>query len=300
VRSWRFLVSRRWIVFFLVVVLLAYATWWLGRWQFHRLADRKHDNAVIIGNLHATPEDVTQVLAVGRPVPDADRWRNVRATGTYDDSHTVVIRYQTRNGDSGVDVVVPLVTADGTAVLVDRGWFATENSGAAHPDVPPAPSGQVTVGGWVRQDDGSSAGRVTDGSARSISSVEIAKTLPYPVFGGFVDATAEQPAAATALTPVEEPDLGNGPHFFYGLQWWFFGLLAIFGFGYLARDEWLMSTGRKPRPEPGQRAGPRAGQGRGQNVRSMPPSTGSITPVTNDAAGESRNAAARPNSSGSP
>ena len=36
---------------------------------------------------------------------------------------------------------------------------------------------------------------------------------------------------------TELPDLGNGPHFFYGLQWWFFGLLAVFGFGYLAWDE---------------------------------------------------------------
>ena len=30
---------------------------------------------------------------------------------------------------------------------------------------------------------------------------------------------------------------GDGPHFFYGLQWWFFGVLAIFGFFYLAYDE---------------------------------------------------------------
>ena len=39
------------------------------------------------------------------------------------------------------------------------------------------------------------------------------------------------------LVPAELPDLGNGPHFFYGLQWWFFGLLAVFGFVYLAYDE---------------------------------------------------------------
>jgi cytochrome oxidase assembly protein ShyY1 len=36
---------------------------------------------------------------------------------------------------------------------------------------------------------------------------------------------------------TELPDLGEGPHFFYGLQWWFFGVLAVFGFGYLAWDE---------------------------------------------------------------
>ena len=88
------------------------------------------------------------------------------------------------------------------------------------------------------------------------------------------------------------PDLGEGPHFFYGLQWWFFGLLAVGGFLYLAYDEW------RGRPRTARTRA--AGRGRGQSDLSIPPSTGSITPVRNDAAGESRNAAARPNSSGSP
>ena len=104
------------------------------------------------------------------------------------------------------------------------------------------------------------------------------------MYGGFVDLASEDPAPRAPLVKAELPDLGNGPHFFYGLQWWFFGLLAVFGFCYLAYDEWR---------------GGRAQVGR-QSARSMPPSTGSITPVTNDAAGESRKAAARPNSSGSP
>ena len=62
-------------------------------------------------------------------------------------------------------------------------------------------------------------------------------TLGGPVYGGFVDAEKESPAARTPLVRAELPDLGNGPHFFYGLQWWFFGLLAVFGFCYLAYDE---------------------------------------------------------------
>ena len=59
-----------------------------------------------------------------------------------------------------------------------------------------------------------------------------------PVYGGFVDLRSEDPAAATPLTQAELPELNNGPHFFYGLQWWFFGVLAVFGFFYLMYDEW--------------------------------------------------------------
>ena len=107
-----------------------------------------------------------------------------------------------------------------------------------------------------------------------------------------MDLKSEDPEPATPLMKAELPDLSNGPHFFYGLQWWFFGVLAVFGFFYLAYDEWRIGTGRKP---PRVQDGPRS-----QTARSIPPSTGSITPDTNDEAGDSRNAAARPNSSGSP
>jgi cytochrome oxidase assembly protein ShyY1 len=286
VRSLRFLVSRRWLVFFLVVVALAYATWWLGRWQFHRLDDRKHDNAVVERNEHADPAPVAEVLAPGREVDADDEWRTVTATGTYLPDETVIVRYRTRDGSSGVDVVVPLQTNAGPALLVDRGWLATQNSGAVPEDVPPPPTGQVTVTGYVRVDATGSSARVSDGSTRSISSEQIGPAIDREVYGGFVDLATEDPAAATPLELAELPDLGNGPHFFYGLQWWFFGVLAVFGFFYLAYDEW--------------RGGPTRGPRARQSVRSSPPSTGSITPETYDAAGESKKAAARPNSSGSP
>jgi cytochrome oxidase assembly protein ShyY1 len=57
------------------------------------------------------------------------------------------------------------------------------------------------------------------------------------VYGGWLAVHSEDPKPAQALDPLSLPDLGNGPHFFYGLQWWFFGLLASGGFGYLAWDE---------------------------------------------------------------
>jgi cytochrome oxidase assembly protein ShyY1 len=248
----RFLLSRRWLLFAAAVVLLAYGCYLLGQWQFHRLHDREARNAQTTRNLAADPVPVTDVLAVGRPVAEADEWRRVTATGTYDESRTVIVRYQTRDGESGVDVVTPLVTTAGPALLVDRGWLSTGNTGA-RPAVPPAPSGQVTVEGWVRRDAEGDATTVTDRSTRAISSAEIAPTVGRPVLGGFVDAEKETPAPGTALVPAELPDLGNGPHFFYGLQWWFFGALAVFGFGYLAWDERRKTRAGTAASEPGDR-----------------------------------------------
>ena len=239
------------------------------------------------------------------------------ATGEYAVEDTVIVRYRTREGEAGVDVLVPLVTADGPALLVDRGWMAAENAGSADVDPPAPPTGEVTVTGWVRQDGSGDSTEVSDGSTRAISSSEVGEAIDREVYGGFVDLDTEDPAPAEALAGAELPDLGEGPHFFYGLQWWFFGLLALAGFGYLAYDEWRgQGRRRTPRGRPQPAAvrprrptmrdrldawtAPADEREEAQRERSSPPSTGSSVPVTKDAAGESRNAATRPNSSGSP
>ena len=245
-RSLSFLLSRRWILFGIVVVLLAWAAWALGEWQFHRLEERKDRNAIVERNLAADPVPVAELLAVGEPVDRTEQWREVTATGEYAVSDTVIVRYRTRDGASGVDVVVPLVTREGPVLLVDRGWLATDNRGTRPEDVPPPPPGEVTITGWVRQDATGDSTRVTDRSTRAISSVEIADALDLPAYGGFVDLDTEDPDPAAALESAELPDPGNGPHFFYGLQWWFFGLLAVFGFGYLAYDEWRREDSEGP------------------------------------------------------
>ncbi len=238
-RSFRFLLSRRWLLFGLAVVLLAWAAWWLGEWQFHRLEDRKERNSVVRANEDKPPAPVADVLAPGQEVGGDEEWRVITATGTYDASDTVIVRYRTRDGSSGVDVVVPLETAAGTALLVDRGWLQTQGSTIPGPDdVPPPPQGEVTITGWVRADGTGSSIEVADQSTRAISSVAIGEALDRQVYGGFVELRSEDPEPEQALEPVELPELDNGPHFFYGLQWWFFGVLAIFGFCYLAYDEW--------------------------------------------------------------
>ena len=239
----RFLVSRRWIVFALVVVGLAWVAWRLGEWQFHRLEDRQQRNAIIERNEEAGARPVADVMAPGEPVAASEEWAVVEATGTYAVEDTVIVRYRTRDGAAGVDVVVPLELADGSSLLVDRGWFATDNRGDASQDVPEPPPGEVTVTGWVRADAEGDSTQVSDQSTRAVSSVEIGEALDREVMGGWLDLRSESPEPETPLLPVEMPELDNGPHFFYGLQWWFFGALAIFGFFYLTYDEWRGGRG---------------------------------------------------------
>lgn len=246
----KFLLSTRWVVFLVVVMALAWVAWLLGQWQFSRLEDRQEQNSIIKQNEGQQPVPVQEVMSVGTPVRDADEWRIVEATGTYAVEDTVIVRYRTRDGAAGVDVVVPFELDDGTSVLVDRGWYATQNRGATSEDVPVPPAGEVEITGWVRQDAVGSSTAVADKSTRSVSSKEIGPALGRDVVGGFVDLRSESPEPVEPLVAVELPTLDEGPHFFYGLQWWFFGALAIFGFGYLVYDEYRGGRGPWGRKQP--------------------------------------------------
>lgn len=239
----RFLFSRRWVIFFVVVCALAYLAYWLGGWQFDRLEDRRERNSLIERNEELPPAPAADVLAVGEQPSADEEWRSVEAVGTYAVEDTVIVRYRTRGGAAGVNVVVPLITREGPALLVDRGWLATSNKGVTSADVPAPPSGEVTVRAWVRIDGTGNATKVADNSTRAISSERIGAALDLEVYGGFTELISESPEAETSLASGELPELDEGPHFFYGLQWWFFGLIALFGFGYLIYDEYRGGRG---------------------------------------------------------
>ncbi len=161
--------------------------------------------------------DLAAALPPGKKVDDSTEWTRVTATGTYDLAHQVTVKFTTRDRAPGVDVVTPLVMADGTAVLVDRGWITTTNT-VANPDVPAPQTGTVTVMGWLRQNNGAGgqATRPVDGQIRAISSIGMAEFVPYPLTDGYLNLQTQDPAASDALAVEPKPELGQGPHFFYG------------------------------------------------------------------------------------
>lgn len=256
---YRFLLTPRWLALAVVAVVVATACVRLGLWQFDRQSDRQGENATIEANLDAEPAPVDTLSSVGGSVVEDDEWREVTVTGRYDEAEQLLVRYQSNAGRSGVDVLVPLVQADGSAVLVDRGFYESPGSTPEATDIPPPPAGEVTVTGWLRRDStaGSEATAPAEGNVRAVAAVEIAPTSDHPLLGGWVQAREESPAAATPLIEPEPPELGAGPHLFYGLQWIFFGLLALVGYGWFGWDEAhprrRRHTGRSPvaaRPQP--------------------------------------------------
>jgi cytochrome oxidase assembly protein ShyY1 len=218
----------RWALLIIFVAVLGVVFVNLGEWQLDRLAQRKERNATTIINEQKPVQPYEQVFT--RPVTDADQWQRVEARGTFDAQHQFVVRYRSNGDADGYEVVTPLRTATG-AVLVDRGFIPLQR-GTQIPSVAPAPpTGEVTVVGHVRRDEkGRRAATTPVGNQmRLINSQAVAATLPYPIATGYIGLLTVQPEQQGGFQPIKLPELSEGPHFWYALQWFMFTAVAAAG-----------------------------------------------------------------------
>ena len=68
----------------------------------------------------------------------------------------------------------------------------------------------------------------------------LARRLGYPVYGGYLELTRQEPPTArSAGTPrlLPAPEPSEGPHLAYAVQWALFACLALGGYVVLARRE---------------------------------------------------------------
>jgi cytochrome oxidase assembly protein ShyY1 len=110
-------------------------------------------------------------------------------------------------------------------VGVIRGFVPLGDQG--EPAAVAAPAGEVTVRGWVARAD-----RFDGTAPRDIEPVvEQPDTLPAVVLADRSD-PAER---GEQLQPVPLPDLGEGPHLSYAVQWFIFSVIAVVGYPLVLR-----------------------------------------------------------------
>jgi cytochrome oxidase assembly protein ShyY1 len=218
----------RWVLLIVFVGVLGVVFVNLGEWQLDRLAQRRERNATTIANERSPIQPYEQ--AFSHPITDADQWQRVEATGTFDADHQFVVRYRSNGDLDGYEVVTPLRTASGV-VLVDRGLIPLQR-GIQIPSAAPAPpAGEVTIVGHVRRNEkGRRAATTPVGNQmRLINSDAIAGTLPYPIKSGYIGLLTIQPEQAGGFRPIQLPDLSEGPHFWYAVQWFMFTAIGVAG-----------------------------------------------------------------------
>lgn len=260
---YRFLLTPRWLTLHVVVLLVIPAFVFLGRWQFGRFEERSANSDRVTANIEAAPVPMDRLAAAGQQVKEDDRFRRVTVAGTYDAAHELLVRRRPQEGHNGYYVLTPLVTGSGTAVIVNRGWVPAGATADAAPEVPAAPSGQITVTGRLRPGETEQNSGITDrpglpaGQVLLIDTGKIGQGLPYGLVGGYVELTEQRPEPATAPAPVPAPDVGagGGLNLAYGIQWWLFIGIAVGGWALLIRRELAERTAQEATREAGDAPG---------------------------------------------
>jgi cytochrome oxidase assembly protein ShyY1 len=227
---YRFLLRPKWIAFHLLVVVAIVAMINLGFWQLRRLEQRRDFNARIEERYDEAPSPLDDLLT---PTTDPDdvEWRPVSASGTYLPDGQFVVVNRSQNGRAGRNVVVPLQLDDGRILLVNRGFvpYLVE-------DVPDVPANDVEIVGRLRESQTRSLGQLsdpTDGTlveAQRVDIPRLAEQLPGDAVPMYVDLIASAPPEVTDLPePVATPDLSEGNHLSYAVQWFIFSIAVAVG-----------------------------------------------------------------------
>jgi surfeit locus 1 family protein len=222
-----------------MVLLIAGVCVRLGFWQLDRLEQRRERNAALRESLALPPLelDADALEAVLRD-PERFRFRRVRLRGEYVPEAEVVLRGRSLRGRPGVHLLTPL-RVEGTrwAVLVDRGWTASPDALTVDP-LPLQEPGPREVEGLLtlfppgveeRHPLERRAGERMVVSIQRLDPSFIQGRLAAPLLPG---AYVQQLPGAGAPEGVERlpmPEMTEGPHLGYAVQWFSFAAIAVGG-----------------------------------------------------------------------
>jgi surfeit locus 1 family protein len=203
-------------------LLLAAGCVRLGVWQLDRLRHRRARNLVLASSRALPPVELRGMVPL-----DSVRGRRVRARGLYDYTHERVAHGRSFEGVPGVDLVTPLqlVGGRGSAVLVDRGWA-------------PSPDGYHVDQGAYREPDSASVLGLGVVAPRWRGDVDPGRTgdsLPYRLAPFVIQQLPDSPPSAPAVASGNVarrwtmPELSDGPHLSYAVQWFSFAVIIVVG-----------------------------------------------------------------------
>ena len=248
--SWRFALSPKWIVRHVAVVLLVAGMLSLLAWQLDRLHEKRDYKELVEGREAQPAVAVEDLLAPGLHDGDAAvkavLYRLATAEGTYVADRTVVVENRTSSDDSpGGWVLTPLALHDGRSVLVNRGFVGYDADGEIV--APPAPTGVVHVSGLLfpSQHRGSFGAADSEGGVlqvvKRVDLDRIDEQVDGDLLPAYLQLTHSDPAeppvrkGAAAVEALGPPEVSEGPHLSYAVQWGIFSTIATVGYGLLLR-----------------------------------------------------------------
>jgi surfeit locus 1 family protein len=224
----RTMLTPKWILFHILVVVSVVIMINLGFWQLNRLDERKAFNNEVRSHSQTAVQPLRELLNTDDELNTLE-WYPVRVQGEYLAEFSITIVNRSQDGAAGRNSVVPLRTTEGDVVLINRGFVPLSI------DVPPPVSGNVTVTGFARASQKRSAVGAVDSDR--IGTVEfqridipvIERALSQEFAPMYIQRLDSDPPEGPWPARVANPPLDNGPHLSYAGQWFFFAAVALVG-----------------------------------------------------------------------
>ncbi len=218
----------------------------LGTWQVHRLSWKLDLIARVDARVHAAPVPPPPPADWSKVNADDDEYRRVTASGTFENDRETLVTASTALG-SGYWILTPLRQADGSAILINRGFVPTDRrEPASRPQS--RPTGPVTVTGLMRMNEPKGMLlRSNDPAAdrwysRDVGAIAtkrgIANAAPF-----FIDADATSNPGGLPVGGLTVLDFPNN-HLVYAITWYVLAAMVAGLLIYIARNEIRLRRGK--------------------------------------------------------
>jgi cytochrome oxidase assembly protein ShyY1 len=214
----------------LIALILVALCIWAAQWQFQRGIDRQDRNDTIEAQLTLPALDVTEIPSKDSSQIEKFEWRTINATGTFKSDQQILLKNRYFEGKYGYEVLTRYSLSDGRFVWVDRGWVIAGKDAQTAPEVTAVPKGEVSIVARVRLDKSLPVGAffALPTSGTGMISKLNAQT-GFASEGFYLDLISGSDSSLTPEAPALIPQLSDGPHLAYSLQWVFFGGLVVYG-----------------------------------------------------------------------
>ena len=225
------LIKPRWIALTLFLLILIYLFIRLSNWQFDRYDQRVLRNESTNVALSLAPKKIDSVSQMS----GLKQWEKIELAGIYLSDQSKLVRKQYLENNLGFWVITPFKIQNGENILVNRGWIPIGSSASSNQSIPLAPVGTVNLEGYL-QPFNESITQPKDLPLNQVNTIDY-KYFESAIANNFYVQVAKSSPMDNQVAIIPLPELSNGPHFSYAIQWILFALLLPIGWYVLLKNE---------------------------------------------------------------
>lgn len=233
----------RWIAAIVVALAITVLFVRLAMWQLDRLEERRTQNAIIDDRMSEPPRPFVGITGQYGDDADAMAYRHTIAEGEFRTEDEFFSIGRTYGDLSGTLVATPFDLDDGSVLIVVRGLVPLGTAGPPAEDYSPH-RGQIVIEGVLEPGEESSAFRESppqDGQLAALSRLDLEYIDQWidgdvlPILMYLERWSAPNPHLVPE--PIPRPELTEGSHLGYAVQWFAFAVIVAIGVGVLIYRE---------------------------------------------------------------